>query len=250
MLAHDRLGARAFAVLDGVEHDAMMVLRDRSGSAAPRAAPTAPSRSRWARRTAAPRRGRSGGSAARCATVRRAARGSARSARHRPRTPRATSAPGRSVRRSAPGIRAAVRDRARATPRSAANRAASPSSVPRSSIESRMSRSENAFTMKPPDGIASSSPSSSSRTSAIRTGVRETPGGLHRLQFGDALAGPQAAGQDQVAQRQLRPHRLRDAAVGLALGHRPTPRPGRRVASPAPSCGRSGGAPTSRRRRC
>ena len=38
-----------------------------------------------------------------------------------------------------------------------------------------MSRSENAFTMKPPEGMASSSPSSSSRTSAIRTGVRDTP---------------------------------------------------------------------------
>src|SRR5262245_25850941 len=42
-------------------------------------------------------------------------------------------------------------------------------------MESRISRSENAFTMKPPEGMASSSPSSSSRTSAIRTGVRDTP---------------------------------------------------------------------------
>ena len=42
-------------------------------------------------------------------------------------------------------------------------------------MESEMSRSENAFTMKPPEGIASSSPSSSSRTNAMRTGVREAP---------------------------------------------------------------------------
>src|SRR4051794_15618774 len=41
-------------------------------------------------------------------------------------------------------------------------------------MESRMSRSVNAFTMKPPEGIACSSPSSSSRTSASRTGVRDT----------------------------------------------------------------------------
>src|SRR5436305_2929711 len=61
------------------------------------------------------------------------------------------------------------------TPRSAAKRAARPSSVPRSSMESEMSRSENAFTMKPPEGMASNSPSSSSRTSAMRTGVREAP---------------------------------------------------------------------------
>ena len=38
-----------------------------------------------------------------------------------------------------------------------------------------MSRSEKAFTMKPPEGIACSSPSSSSRTNARRTGVRDTP---------------------------------------------------------------------------
>src|SRR5688572_10610576 len=38
-----------------------------------------------------------------------------------------------------------------------------------------MSRSVNALTMKPPEGIACSRPSSSSRTSASRTGVRDTP---------------------------------------------------------------------------
>src|SRR5437868_3663197 len=38
-----------------------------------------------------------------------------------------------------------------------------------------MSRSVNAFTMKPPEGIACNRPSSSSRTSASRTGVRDTP---------------------------------------------------------------------------
>src|SRR5262249_17871572 len=42
-------------------------------------------------------------------------------------------------------------------------------------MESRMARAETAFTMKPREGIASRSPSSSSRTSAIRTGVRDTP---------------------------------------------------------------------------
>src|SRR5439155_11113106 len=40
---------------------------------------------------------------------------------------------------------------------------------------SRRSRSVNAFTMKPPEGIACNRPSSSSRTSASRTGVRDTP---------------------------------------------------------------------------
>src|SRR6187399_1830253 len=60
-------------------------------------------------------------------------------------------------------------------PRSAARRAQSPSSVPRISIASQISRSEKAFTAKPPEGISSSRPSSSSRTSAMRIGVRETP---------------------------------------------------------------------------
>src|SRR4029450_2930131 len=60
-------------------------------------------------------------------------------------------------------------------PRAAPTRAPSPPRVPPSSIESRMSRSVKAFTMKPPEGIACSRPSSSSRTSASRTGVRETP---------------------------------------------------------------------------
>src|SRR5215471_10306187 len=38
-----------------------------------------------------------------------------------------------------------------------------------------MSRSEKALTAKPPEGMASSRPSSSSRTRAMRIGVRETP---------------------------------------------------------------------------
>ena len=82
-----------------------------------------------------------------------------------------------------------------------------------------MSRSLNALTMNPPDGIASSRPSSSSRTSAIRTGVRDTPVVSTAPQFGNPLAGPQPAGQDEVAQRELGAHRLRYRAVGVAFAH-------------------------------
>ena len=52
-------------------------------------------------------------------------------------------------------------------------------------------------------------------------------GDLDRLQFGDALARPQLPGQDHVAQRELRPHGLRDRALGVAFAHGFTPRPAR-----------------------
>ena len=61
----------------------------------------------------------------------------------------------------------------------------------------------------------------------MRTGVRDTPVVSTAPQLGDALAGPQPAGQDQVAQRELGAHRLRYRAVGVAFAHRLTPRPAR-----------------------
>lgn len=86
--------------------------------------------------------------------------------------------------------------------------AASLWSVPCSSIESTTSRSENAFTMKPPEEIASKSPSSCSRTSAIRTGVREAPVASTACNSEIRSPGPQITRQNQIAQTELGTHRL------------------------------------------
>mgnify|MGYP003693921309 CR=1 FL=1 len=83
-----------------------------------------------------------------------------------------------------------------------------------------MSRSGKRLHHEAAGGIASSSPSSSSRTSAIRTGVRDTPVVSTACSSGDALARAASPRQDQVAQRQLRAHGLRYGPIGFALGHR------------------------------
>jgi len=69
MLAHDRLGSRPFSILNRVNHDAVMILRNDQDLMRLPAARIAPSQSRCVMRTATRRRGRFAGSAGRCATI-------------------------------------------------------------------------------------------------------------------------------------------------------------------------------------
>src|SRR5882762_7786151 len=64
-----------------------------------------------------------------------------------------------------------------------------------------MSRSEKAFMENPPDGISSKRPSSSSRTSAMRIGVRETP--RRSTTESSEMRSPGLSSPDRIRSRRL-----------------------------------------------
>ena len=211
MFAHHRFGAAAFAVLDGVDHDAVMILPDHQDLVRFRQRRLRHHETRLARRTAARRRDRS-------ADQRRAARqfgeqrvkarvhrhiGGERFDRNRRLANQLVEIAKAFLQRlEAARAGAALGGKAGGEP---FQRAAQFDRIEDVAFGKRLhheaaggDRLQQAFLLQPHQRQPHRRPRD----------ARD----LDRLQLGDAFARPQPPGQDQVAQRELRAHGLRDGA--------------------------------------
>ena len=210
MLARDVLGARPMPSPHRLEEHPMLVLGDEEDLVLARSTSPATRGARLARQTAAQRRSRSLSRARRSSPGRRALRGTRRSARRTARglesaCPTTVSSCSVTVARSSSSDGDSSR--------SAANRAAVPSRTPRSSIASATSLSVKEHTTNPPPGSGRSSPSCASVASASRSGVRETPSRSARPISGTRCSGASSTREDELAQPERRPGRLRAGYV-------------------------------------